>query len=270
MPALSRSWPDPRVKPPYGAAEINWGHPLTNGLKGYFPCNDLTSGYTITNLVNGVRTTGSFGAPTSIASGGGIGVVGTTGGEQNNWNADPFTGLASFAIYSWIYVASRSGMGVAAGALGIGKWGSNILNRVESSTLVRGLFGFSGGNIDQTITDSWGDGRVNSVCWSVSAATVTGYTNGVSRGSLGGSGTMTANATGYEVFLGGQGSNGAILAPNAGIAAAAYTRALSAGEVLWLHAEPYAMLRPIVRRRYFALGGSTIPRKMHHYQMLRT
>jgi hypothetical protein len=26
-------------------------------------------------------------------------------------------------------------------------------------------------------------------------------------------------------------------------------------ESLWLHVEPYAMLRPIVRRRYFVAGG---------------
>src|SRR5678815_3514239 len=26
------TWPDPRVKPPYGAAEIDWGHPLSRAL----------------------------------------------------------------------------------------------------------------------------------------------------------------------------------------------------------------------------------------------
>jgi len=26
-------WPDPRVKPPFGAAEIDWGHPLARGLR---------------------------------------------------------------------------------------------------------------------------------------------------------------------------------------------------------------------------------------------
>src|SRR3990167_119944 len=25
-------WPDPRVKPPFGAAEIDWGHPLAREL----------------------------------------------------------------------------------------------------------------------------------------------------------------------------------------------------------------------------------------------
>jgi hypothetical protein len=29
-------WPDPRVKPPFGAARINWGHPLAHGLRACF------------------------------------------------------------------------------------------------------------------------------------------------------------------------------------------------------------------------------------------
>jgi hypothetical protein len=32
-----------------------------------------------------------------------------------------------------------------------------------------------------------------------------------------------------------------------------YNRTLTAGDALWLYAEPYAMLRPIIRRRYFVL-----------------
>src|SRR5262245_14193662 len=40
MPRRSLLWPDPRVKPPYGAAEIDPGHPLARGLIGAWLCNE--------------------------------------------------------------------------------------------------------------------------------------------------------------------------------------------------------------------------------------
>jgi hypothetical protein len=33
-------WPDPRVKPPFGAARVNWGHPLAEGLRACFLLNE--------------------------------------------------------------------------------------------------------------------------------------------------------------------------------------------------------------------------------------
>jgi hypothetical protein len=36
-----------------------------------------------------------------------------------------------------------------------------------------------------------------------------------------------------------------------------YHRTLSAAEIAWLHAEPYAMLRPVVRRSFSGGGGAT-------------
>jgi hypothetical protein len=48
-----------------------------------------------------------------------------------------------------------------------------------------------------------------------------------------------------------------------------YTVQKSDSAIRWLSAEPYAMLRPIVRRRYFvtAAAGLSMPVAMHHYQM---
>src|SRR5262245_43754444 len=40
MPARSRLWPDPRVKPPYGSVEIDFGHPLGRGLTGCWLFNE--------------------------------------------------------------------------------------------------------------------------------------------------------------------------------------------------------------------------------------
>src|SRR5262245_45028942 len=42
-PYVKRSavWPDRRVKPPFGAAEIDWGHPLSTRLQVSYLLNEL-------------------------------------------------------------------------------------------------------------------------------------------------------------------------------------------------------------------------------------
>src|SRR3990167_6114750 len=60
MPRRSLLWPDPRVKPPFGAAEIDWGHPLASGLVFYAPLNE--GGGLPLDLVSRISATTKTGA----------------------------------------------------------------------------------------------------------------------------------------------------------------------------------------------------------------
>src|SRR4030095_1237346 len=53
MPARARRWPDPRVKPRYVAAEIDWSPPLAAGLVAYLLMNQ-TGGNSVMDLVRRV------------------------------------------------------------------------------------------------------------------------------------------------------------------------------------------------------------------------
>lgn len=247
-------WPDPRVKPPFGAAEIDWGHPLTNGLVIYIPFNE-GGGVVAQNLVGGPPLSNNTLGKMWRTARDGIGVGGASGAGNVAIPVDPIGGLASFAAYSWF---DHGGSLNVTALLGIGRWNDGLgvpdtfLNRYGGGDLQRTILAFSGGNIDSTITAGWVSGARNSLCQNVTAASLTTYTNGIARGTVASTGTMTAASSGYNVFFGTAGSHATMGPyPSAGLAAALWTRPLAVGEILWLDKEPYAMLRPIVRRRYF-------------------
>src|SRR3990167_2034237 len=91
-------WSDPRVKPPFGAAEVDWGHPLARGLIAVYLFNEGT--LTPTNLVqNGVGAGAtSAGSPSVISSVGGLGIStsNTTGNgfslpDDPRWSQPPLS-----------------------------------------------------------------------------------------------------------------------------------------------------------------------------------
>ena len=63
-------WPDPRVKPPFGAAELNLSHPLAAGLRGYYLCQG--SGHALGLNLAGPPLSTLAGAPASKAGPGGV------------------------------------------------------------------------------------------------------------------------------------------------------------------------------------------------------
>jgi hypothetical protein len=87
----------------------------------------------------------------------------------------------------------------------------------------------------------------------------TGYVNGIAQGT----GTLSAPSSITSARLGSRNGGASNFTACQLDHLYAYEKALDSALALWLSAEPYAMLRPIVRRRYFvpaAVGGVTYPR----------
>src|SRR5882762_944761 len=46
-------WLNPRIKPPFGAVEVDWGHPLSAGLRILIPFNE--GGGEVSTLFSGIK-----------------------------------------------------------------------------------------------------------------------------------------------------------------------------------------------------------------------
>ena len=249
----SALWSDPRVKPPFGAAEIDWGHPLATGILlrtnhaeggGQKFVNDAGGPASGTLGTNYQWNAGPSGlALACTAAGASPGTVVTFGAET----AIPVPTNGTFTValhYRKTDSTNRSssGFGVADpsypyrfhahlpdsdGTVYFDYRGTNIpLNRVTAAGLTFGndIWIFSGGS----------ELRI--------------YQNGILRGNSG-TPNETRSASAADLVLFG-GTSNTDLAESAWFSL--YQRELSAAEALWLSTEPYAMFRPIVRRRYFA------------------
>jgi hypothetical protein len=85
------------------------------------------------------------------------------------------------------------------------------------------------------------------------------YINAVAQSVSNPSGTGTGAVTGSAADLRvGRRADDIVQLDGTIIHAAIWSRALSAADILWLYTEPYAMLRPIVRRRYFVPAAGAV------------
>lgn len=254
MPARSRVWPDPRVKPPYGAAAIDWSHPLADNLRALWLFGTSGAGeidlcgrgqsMTITNGAvsgkgldcNGATTNGTFanpsGGPLRFSSSDAktawavLQAHATDGGNHGVLtNSAGVYPLYQYSANTWLCAWNGSEFASTSGTVVVGEWtslvgtwnGTNV-RLYKSKTLVQDVTPSPAGNTSGTY----------------------------SVGSTGG----VQNWDGVLSVLG------------------IWGRALSHGHAMWLDAEPYAMLRPIVRRRYSVPATSTIiPLVMHHVRM---
>jgi Concanavalin A-like lectin/glucanases superfamily len=261
MPVRARRWPDPRVKPAVGAAELDWGHPLTKGLISALPltegAGDFSQDFVGANMVRSVNsietatqyqweTTGRgwgphisdsdgvraihllrFSSPLSIPANASfsdfflLDVLAFVSGNAGLWRTA--TGGDHFHIFQ--ATTNRIWVRVA---------GSNVLLPGSGPPLTTGLHSECVVNVNSSSTTQYIDGElVQSATHFVdtTAATITRY---------------------------GQHGVGQEMVEGRYLACYFWLRALSASEVRWLHAEPYAMLRPIVRRRYFAPAAAPV------------
>ena len=271
MPARSRLWPDPSVKPPYGAAEIDWGHPLAQGLIGAWILNegggppvDSVVGYRATSLGTGnswapLGAGGSF-----VIAHGGVASVNTPHSAQYN----PTT-QATLAMGCTLDTHGGGMMchGDYDALTGVILEQSIAADRAPSF--------YINGSLQVSATDvslPYEVGHVRHV-----AATYNGagnsiiYIDGAANNSAASTQSSITAATGV-MCLGGVDPSRTRYMDGTLIHAFFYRVALAAGLALWLATEPYAMLRPIVRRRYFvpAAAGLSIPVAMHHYTMMRS
>ena len=259
-------WANSQTKPPFRSVGIGWGHPLTRGLVTYVPLSegggsghDLVRGVVGSSLANLLWQTGATGSGLRDPA-----------ANQNGGNLfaglNPLAGLTNATVISWLY--QIAGWSAAKETLGFARWevsSTFLMNRKDASaTTSHCILTMSTTNADLTVTDGMTvTGQQHCIAWVLSNLVLSCYIDGFQVGGTAtGVGTITSNPTdGYALFAGGTSGAGSQenLTSAVGLAGGLYNRALSAAELLWLTAEPYDFLQPVIRRRYFVLPGSAEP-----------
>jgi hypothetical protein len=235
MAPQSRLWPDPRVKPPFGAAEIDWGHPLSQGLVAAWLFNE-GAGRVLRDYANSAISA-SITDPTNILwqpGPRGLAIrsqanAGTTRGISLSpalatgvtftWAtritpvtlADSFQDLFTVNASTGVYLLSSGKIqwynsAVSNTAILAGSTHSYMLQNIAGSALTYYLDGIADG-----VVAARGNELIDGMLNDSSSETFNGFCD-------------------YQYF---------------------FRRALTIDYAQWLSAEPYAFLRPILRRRYF-------------------
>ena len=269
------------TKPLRGTAEIDLAHPLTRGLEAFYLLNE--DGGLALDLGPFKRHSVSItGAAPAVQPG-----VGTRGqslaGHSRDWTANSdlvdvgtwgFSMAQGVTVEAWTfhdtfrsgvderYVSKADGTGTANHDWMLGNTESGA-NRFLRCRLARPDVTAVGATNIASRTAQW-----------IHAAATYHADTQVERvfldGIEDGSNTVTTPSTGATanaVYLGNQPTS-ATSGPDARIGLVGiWSRALTDDEILWRAKEPFAFLRPVVRRRYWdvpaAAGGATaFP---HHY-----
>jgi hypothetical protein len=225
-------WPDPRVKPPLGAAGVDWSHPLARDLVALWLFNE-GGGEIVTDLC--ARHHGKITLPTVVTwkpslYGPAVDSV-LTGSSTTGITVAPavvFAASSSFTYRGRFFFR-------ASDTLGALLCQTNSIGVYVSS----GKFRFIDVPAANTtlVANTWYEYAVTRSGSSV-AYFKDGQADGTQSGNSAWSPDSMCNNIGSNSFDG-------LLAYQQ-----LWRRQLSADEVAWLYAEPFAMLRPIVRRRY--------------------
>jgi hypothetical protein len=259
--ARSRLWPDPRVKPPYGAAVIRWDHPLANQLSGLWLHNEV--GGELEDLTGRVARSTTTGSPVATWKSGVRGPCltfnGATSAGYKTLSGKTLAGLANSSVVAVGRTTAATASTSRALYIERASSGNDLYYLGVSNS------GFAGGfntnaqffyrDTAGTLNNVTGASTVNDGVARMFAVTKIGtaavlYLNGASEAT----GELTASDTCSNADSATEGGD---LADTADrwqddiFYMARWTRGLTAQEMRWLAAEPYAMLRPVVRRRYF-------------------
>ena len=239
-------WPDPRAKPPFGAARVNWAHPLARdmstcllfnegGGKPQSPARETQgAGWSITGAV---WRTGPGGKQLSFDN--------TSKFVSYDTNNFPFGSLVTVSavvipdlVNSAVHSVFRDSTTTA-----IYLWSTNVWAGYSSpSNEILGTSTVVAGTTYRVTLVLTPAGRALYVNHAQERADVGTATSG--------SGAIKIGSDDFS-----QHWSGGI------ISWCKWNRALSAADVAWLYNEPYSFLRPAIRRRYFvpAAGGATWP-----------
>lgn len=240
-------WPDPRVKPPFGAAEINWGHPLARGLVGCWLFNE--GGGPPTNLAQ-QRPSPLTSGPTWVPTVAGIGMdfSGTAFADGNLRQGSipaPLTLVVQAIIDSLTETRVPIWEGDADSAtwnahyLSVGTDGSVNANTAENNVFAAAVSGAGLVSINRVY-------QIGGVWQSATDRRV--FLDGIERAQN----ATSQTPIGMEALsIGNHRITGSVAADQKVTFALAYEIGLSAPTMAWLWAEPYAVLQPIVRRRWF-------------------
>ncbi len=262
-------WPDPRVKPPFGAAEIDWGHPLAVGLLNYFLFNE-GGGRLPMDLRIGGSVLGGAGTPVWTTTANGLGISFTTADDLDVFSTAELNALgsttSSYSVATLCGIAN-TGVSVRVSAKStlspdLHTWSFGKLATNKAVWII-----YDGTNVPfvtstMDVNDSVQRAYVG--VRNVPTDALMLYINGALDGSVTDTTTATcATSGGFEINA----ERNAARATSTMTYHGVWGRALTASEAQWLAAEPYAMLRPIVRRRYFVPAAAVAAAEGAHGAM---
>lgn len=236
---------DPRVKPPFGAAELDWGHTLARALES-FACfdaglQDFTSRRGWSFSTRAKFDTGSAGAGVSN-------ILGAGAGASSSLTPSPVLSIAAASNWSdWVYYSATAFDGGNPGLWRSGGGGGNTFHIVQGGNLRVWV------RLDGTDILLPGSGTAHTTglqttgvsC--VTSTSVTEYINGVQSQTA----SHSVATPAFTIQSIQWQSDTTESWSGVYYAFGVWSRALRADEYAWLSAEPYAMLRASVRRRYF-------------------
>jgi hypothetical protein len=251
VPYIRRSpiWPDPRVKPPFGAAEVDWSHQLARGLTHLFLFNE--GGGSIIDLVAPPRSGGSpppgmsrvatiFGPAATFANATDRIDLGSGGLAHRNKNLTVLVRVKTLVGAVIRNLGLTGGTGVEAHHCGTnttpGTWFWAITGVLAINSTINSTAGhyYSAAFAYTRLVGTTFD-IVNLTTPSRTIETVAGT-------NTPGTGQPTSYVAG--------GANSTQGWFNEFLLFALWSEALPQDALGWLHAEPYAYLRPVVRRRW--------------------
>jgi hypothetical protein len=250
MPRLhSPLWPDHRIKPPYGSVEVDWGHPLAQGLRacwlfnepgGSF-CADMAGRVPMT-LVGGTRT--PYGVYFNGTSEYGIAA-----------NSSVIAAQRPMTIWAWFTRVATSDVNYIIGHRGAGgaSAGWNLGIRIDATNIQGTFYAVA----DTYASAAPGASIPHLVIWTIEAGGAYAY---YLDGLPVGTGTIAAPVVATNSLVIGartDASNnvsayGKGTVGPCGIAWRAYT----ANDALQLYADPYCFLREVKRRSYGFVGAA--------------
>ena len=227
-----------RQKPPPGAAHINWSHPLAQGLVLYWPLNAM-AGATAYDVARADHGGLQVDATWAAAPWGAAINFKADDVDARVWNTRQVLNLTVVTVATRIRpTAVRTNSEFAGCANGYGSGTFDKVLGYDASSQLKWLV-YDGGTKTATDTVAASAGTTYSVAGTADGTTARLYRDGREVGSVA-AGATYAGYTVPNVFVGyrGSGAGNGLLADYMAI----WSRALPAGLVAWLHAEPYAFL----------------------------
>jgi len=249
-------WPDPRVKPPFGAVEIDWGHPLSSRLAYAVVMNEGGGGpRSLVSQKRGILNGGITWAPGEDGA-----ALHGDGGTASYVETNELSDIVSDAGGSVVWRMKPTS------AFNDGQtrimWGfGSQLNNLTAQKFGDGNFyiGWNAGADYRVIlaatAQNWPQNQWSSYQFTWGAGGSSFYQNGIVLGTNGTT-PVPPGSTATMPLLGDSGAGGDFLGYFAYWYY--YRRVLPQSEALWLSTEPYIMLRPIVRRRWSIPAAITI------------
>jgi hypothetical protein len=254
--AKSLLWPDRRVKPPFGVARVDWGHPLARGLVGEWLFNEGGGKYALdiagTNtgtLINGL----------SRASGRAGGALKFDGASEyvNLSNSVTLQPVNYISIVFWMNTLGNNSDGTYAPQFfdtNNNSWGTSF----QQYSTSHGLYWTLGSNTNKINFPYVFDAAWHQIGLTYDGAYMRLYIDAVLGQSAAATGTITWTTDPLLVGARKDFTSTYFVHNTFMDDFRIYNRALSASEVQQAYLEPFSHLRPIKRRFYSIPSGGVV------------